>query len=77
MEDLTRAPGDLPYAIVLDPKGALYDAFGVGTGFGAGLHPRALAAALPNLVRTVFERRLGAPRMTRARKLCSASRQIS
>jgi hypothetical protein len=60
-EDLMRAPGDLPYATVLDPTGALYDAFCVGAGFGAVLHPRALVAALPNLLRTVFERRLGAP----------------
>jgi hypothetical protein len=37
--------------MILDPKGTLYDEFGVGSGLRAVVNSRTLLMALPNLVR--------------------------
>ena len=43
--------GDVPFAVVADPKGKVYAEFGVGSGLRALLNPRALLMALPNVIR--------------------------
>jgi peroxiredoxin len=61
-EQLQRDPGEVPYAIILDPEGRLYKGFGVGSGARAVLDPRAALMALPNLVRSLLSgRRVGLP----------------
>jgi peroxiredoxin len=40
-----------PFAVIADPEGKLYAQFGVGSGLGSILNPRALLAALPNVMR--------------------------
>lgn len=60
-EQLQRYHGDVPYDVVLDPKGRLYDEFGVGSGLRAVLDPRASLMALPNVARSLFPARLGMP----------------
>jgi peroxiredoxin len=61
-EQLQRDPGEVPYAIILDPDGRLYDRFGVGSGLRSVLDPRAALMALPNLVRSFLSgRRIGLP----------------
>jgi peroxiredoxin len=50
---LQRHHGDVPFAVVADPGGKLYADFGVGSGLGALLSPRALLMALPNVIRIV------------------------
>jgi hypothetical protein len=56
-EQLQRNHGEVPYTIILDPEGRLYDKFGIGSGLRAVLDPRAALMALPNLVRSIFSRR--------------------
>lgn len=48
---LQRHHGDVPFAIIPDPRGVLYAEFGVGVGLRALLDPRALSMALPNIIR--------------------------
>jgi peroxiredoxin len=60
-EQLQRYHGDVPYDVVLDPNGRLYDEFGVGSGLRAVLDPRASLMALPNVARSLFPARLGMP----------------
>lgn len=48
---LQRHHGDVPFAIIPDPKGKLYAEFGVGSGLRALLNPRTLSMALPNVIR--------------------------
>jgi peroxiredoxin len=48
---LQRHHGNVPFAVVADPGGKLYADFGVGSGLGALLNPRALLMALPNVLR--------------------------
>lgn len=60
-EQLQRYHGDVPYDVVLDPKGRLYDEFGVGSRLRAVLDPRASLMALPNVARSLFPMRLGMP----------------
>jgi peroxiredoxin len=50
-EQLQRHHGDVPFDMVLDPEGTLYDEFGVGSGLRAVLNPHTLLMALPNLIR--------------------------
>jgi peroxiredoxin len=50
-EQLQRHHGDVPFDMILDPEGQLYDEFGVGSGLRAVLNPRTLLMALPNLIR--------------------------
>jgi peroxiredoxin len=52
---------NVPYTLVLDPTGALYTAFGVESGAGAILSPRAILTALTNLVPSLRQRRIGFP----------------
>ncbi|MBI3547020.1 MAG: redoxin domain-containing protein [Gammaproteobacteria bacterium] len=47
---LLRHHGDVPFAVIADPKNELYTEFGVGSGLRALLHPRALLMALPHLI---------------------------
>lgn len=60
-ELLDRHHGDVPYTVVLDPTGSLYAEFGVESGLSAVLDPRASLMALPNVMRSLFPRRLGLP----------------
>lgn len=60
-KQLQRYHGEVPYDIVLDPHGRLYDQFGVGSGLRSVLHPRASLMALPNAARSLFPMRLGLP----------------
>ena len=39
------------FAVIADPEDKLYAEFGVGSGLSALLHPRALVAAVPNVIR--------------------------
>lgn len=48
---LQRHHGHVPFAVVADPQDKLYAGFGVGSGWRALLHPRALLMALPNVIR--------------------------
>lgn len=48
---LHRHHGDLPFAIVPDPKGKLYTEFGIQSGPRSLLNPRTLTRALPNVIR--------------------------
>lgn len=50
---LRRHHGNAPFAIIADPRGALYDAYGVGYGWRALGHPRTLLMALPKIVQTL------------------------
>ena len=43
--------GNVPFAVVADPKGKVYAEFGIGSGLRALLNPRALLMALPNVIR--------------------------
>lgn len=51
---------DVPFAVVADADGRLYDDFGVGSAPGALLNPRVLLLALPNILR-VLPRLAGMP----------------
>ena len=51
---------DMPFAVIADPKDRLYAEFGVGSGLGAILNPRALLAAVPKIIR-MFPRFPGIP----------------
>jgi peroxiredoxin len=44
---LRRHHADLPFAIVPDPQGELYDEYGVASALGAVFNPRVLLAAVP------------------------------
>lgn len=48
---LQRHHAGTPFAIVADPQDKLYAEFGVGSGLSALLSPRALLAAVPNVIR--------------------------
>lgn len=48
---LRRHHGDVPFAVVADADGGLYDDFGVGSAPGALLNPGVLLMALPNVLR--------------------------
>ena len=48
---LQQHHANLPFAVIPDPEGRLYTEFGVGSGLGAVLSPRALLMALPNIIR--------------------------
>ena len=48
---LQRHHGNVPFAVIHDPKDKLYAGFGVGSGLRAMLNPRALLMALPNVIR--------------------------
>lgn len=48
---LQRHHAGMPFAVVADPEDKLSAEFGVGSGVGAILNPRALAMALPSVVR--------------------------
>lgn len=60
-ELLRRHHGDVPYDVILDPKGGLYAEFGVGSGLRSVLDPRATLMTLPNLARSLFPMRVGLP----------------
>lgn len=51
--ELERHHGDVPFAVIPDPEDRLYAEFGVGSGPGALLNPRALLMALPHAVRVL------------------------
>ncbi len=57
---LQRHHGGAPFAMIADPKGALYDEFGVGHGLRALADPRALSRALAKVVH-MFPRLPGLP----------------
>ena len=48
---LRRHHAGTPFAVIADPEDKLYAEFGVGSGLGAMLNPRALLMALPSVVR--------------------------
>lgn len=57
--------GDIPFALIPDPRGTLYTEFGVGFGLRALLDPRALSMALPSIIR-MFPRPPGFPQTVKA-----------
>ena len=62
---LQRHHGNAPFAIIADPRGALYDEYGVGCGLRALGNPRALLMALPKIVQ-MFPNFPGLPRERKA-----------
>lgn len=50
---LQRHHGHAPFAMIADPRGVLYDEYGVGYGLRALGNPRALLMALPRIVQTL------------------------
>lgn len=63
--ELERHHGDAPFAVIPDPEARLYTEFGVGSGLGALLNPRALLMALPYVAR-VLPRLPGMPPSARS-----------
>lgn len=51
---------DTPFAVIADPRDTLYTEFGVGSGLGSILNPRAFLALVPKIIR-MFPRLPGIP----------------
>ncbi len=57
---LQQHHGNAPFAIIADPRGALYDEYGVGYGLRALADPRAFSMALSKIIR-MYPRLPGLP----------------